>query len=157
MLGIDIICVGKLNERYFTQACDEYIKRFSPYAKLNVHEIPEIPVSSAGEIAPALSREEKKITEKIGKGAFVICMCIEGKGMSSVAFSKMISDAKCNGKSRLCFIIGGSNGLSEEIKKSADVRLSMSEMTFPHHLARVMLLEQIYRAFKIEEGSGYHK
>ena len=157
MLGIDIICVGKLNERYFAQACDEYIKRMSAYAKLNVCEVAEIPVSSAGEIEPALAREAKKIEQKIGKNAFVICMCIEGKSFSSVAFSKLISEAKCNGKSRLCFIIGGSNGISEEIKRRADVRLSMSEMTFPHHLARVMLLEQIYRAFKIEEGSGYHK
>ena len=157
MLKIDIICVGKLNERHFTDACKEYSKRLLPYAKLTVTEIAEIPVSSDGEILPALSREGKKIEEKIEKGAFVVCMCIEGKSVSSVAFSEMLSDAKCGGKSRICFIIGGSNGLSDEIKKRADFRLSMSEMTFPHHLARVMLLEQIYRAFKIEEGSGYHK
>ncbi len=157
MVSIDIICVGKLHERYFSEACAEYQKRLLPYAKLTVSEIPEIPVSAQGEIAPALSREAKKIEEKIGSGAFVICMCIEGKGFSSVEFSKLMSDAKCSGKSRFCFIIGGSNGLSEEIKRRADIRLSMSEMTFPHHLARVMLLEQIYRAFKIEEGSGYHK
>lgn len=157
MLGIDIICVGKLKEKFFVDAVNEYKKRMGAYCKLNITELSEAPVASREEALRTLATEAEKIREKIPKDAYVICMCIEGREVSSEELSEMISDLKCRGRSKLCFIIGGSFGLSEELKKSADARLSMSKMTFPHHLARVMVLEQIYRAFKIEEGSGYHK
>ena len=157
MLGIDIICVGKLKEKFFIDAANEYKKRMGAYCKLNITELAEIPAAGREEAERTLSSEAEKIREKIPKDAYVICMCIEGCEVSSEELSEMISELKCRGRSRLCFIIGGSFGLSEELKKSADARISMSRMTFPHHLARVMVLEQIYRAFKIEEGSGYHK
>ncbi len=157
MLSVDIICVGKLKEKFFADACDEYKKRMSSYCKLNIVELAETPASNESEVRRALSAEAERISAKIPKDAYLICMCIEGKMLSSEALSEKITSLKCSGKSRLCFIIGGSNGIDESIKARAELRLSMSPMTFPHHLARVMLLEQIYRAFKIEEGSGYHK
>ncbi|MBR5542751.1 MAG: 23S rRNA (pseudouridine(1915)-N(3))-methyltransferase RlmH [Oscillospiraceae bacterium] len=157
MLGIDIICVGKLKEKFFCDACEEYKKRLGAYCSLRITELPETPAQGGAEISRALAQEGERIQSKIPKDAFVVCMCIEGKMLSSEQLSETVSELKCRGKSRLCFIIGGSNGIDEEIKKKSDMRLSMSPMTFPHHLARVMVLEQIYRAFKIEEGSGYHK
>lgn len=157
MLGIDIICVGKLKEKFFSDACDEYKKRMGAYCRLNIHELAETPAKDASEAVKALDAEGQRISAKIPKDAYIICMCIEGKQLSSEELSEKLSVLKCSGKSRLCFIIGGSNGIDERIKARADFKLSMSKMTFPHHLARVMVLEQIYRAFKIEEGSGYHK
>ncbi len=157
MLGVDIICVGKLKEKFFSDACDEYKKRMSAYCRLNIHEVSETPASNPAEILRALSAEAQRISAKIPKDAYIICMCIEGKHLSSEELSERIESLKCTGRSRLCFIIGGSNGIHDSIKARADFKLSMSKMTFPHHLARVMVLEQIYRAFKIEEGSGYHK
>ncbi|MBQ7054179.1 MAG: 23S rRNA (pseudouridine(1915)-N(3))-methyltransferase RlmH [Oscillospiraceae bacterium] len=157
MLSVDIICVGKLKEKFFADACDEYKKRMGAYCKLNIVELAETPAANESEVRRALSAEAERISAKIPKDAYLICMCIEGKLLSSEALSEKMTSLKCSGKSRLCFIIGGSNGIDESIKARAELRLSMSPMTFPHHLARVMLLEQIYRAFKIEEGSGYHK
>ncbi len=157
MLGVDIICVGKLKEKFFSAACDEYKKRMGAYCKLSVHEVSETPASNPAEVSRALSDEAERISAKIPKDAYVICMCIEGKHLSSEELSERVVSLKCTGRSRLCFIIGGSNGIHDSIKARADFKLSMSKMTFPHHLARVMVLEQIYRVFKIEEGSGYHK
>ena len=157
MLGVDIICVGKLKEKFYAAACDEYKKRLGAYCKLNIYEVAETPATGASEVARALEAESERIAAKIQKDAYVICMCIEAGEFSSEALSEKLTSLKCSGKSRLCFIIGGSNGISDKIKARADFKLSMSKMTFPHHLARVMVLEQIYRAFKIEEGSGYHK
>ncbi len=157
MIGIDLICVGKLKEKFFSDAVKEYEKRLSGYCKLNITEISENVVASPAEITTALSKEGEKILAKIPNGAYVAAMCIEGDGLSSEELSKKLSSLKVSGKSKIVFIIGGSNGLSDEVKERANLRLSMSKMTFPHHLARVMVLEQIYRAFKIEEGSGYHK
>lgn len=156
-MNIDIICVGKLKEKFFRDACAEYEKRLSAYCKIQITELAETPVSSDGEIPRALESEGAKILAKIPKDAHIICMCVEGKNISSKELSSHISELKCRGKSRICVIIGGSNGICADIKKRADFRLSMSKMTFPHHLARVMILEQIYRAFKIEEGASYHK
>lgn len=127
------------------------------YCRLNICEVSETPASNAAEVSRALSSEAERISAKIPKDAYIICMCIEGKHLSSEELSERITSLKCTGRSRLCFIIGGSNGIHDSIKTRADFKLSMSKMTFPHHLARVMVLEQIYRAFKIEEGSGYHK
>ena len=157
MLSIDIICVGKLKEKFFVDAVNEYKKRLSAYCKLNICELTEIAVKNDSEIQKALDAEGEVITSKIPKDAYVIAMCVEGENLSSEKLSEKISGLAVGGKSKLCFLIGGSNGISEKIKSAANLRLSMSKMTFPHHLARVMVLEQIYRAFKIEEGSGYHK
>ncbi len=157
MLGIDIICVGKLKEKFFIDACSEYAKRLSGYCRLSVIELPETPVRSPSDVPRALEEEGKRILAKLASDAYVVAMCIEGENLSSEKLSEKISTLKVRGVSKLCFIIGGSNGIDEVVKSRANLRLSMSEMTFPHHLARVMLLEQIYRAFKIEEGSGYHK
>lgn len=159
MLNIRIICVGKLKEKFYTSAADEYLKRLGAYAKVEIKELQETrrASDSAGEINACLEVDAEKIRAQIPRAAFVTAMCIEGSRLDSERFSQLISDVQVRGISKLCFIIGGSDGLHDSIKKQADFRLSMSDMTFPHHLARVMLLEQIYRAFKISEGGKYHK
>ena len=160
MMTIKLICVGRLREKFYTAAADEYIKRLGAFCRIDVEEVNETRVSekpSKAELDAALMREAEAIERAIPKGARLIAMCIEGAQTDSVGFSEMISDTAGSGASKLCFVIGGSNGIHESIKKRADVRLSMSKMTFPHHLARVMLLEQIYRAFQIMEGGRYHK
>lgn len=141
MLRVTVICQGRLKEKYYLGACEEYMKRLSGYCQPEVIELPE----------------EGDPTPKIPKGAYVIAMCIEGKKTDSPGLAAKLEQVTLEGKSRVCFLIGGSEGLSESVKKAADWRLSMSDMTFPHHLARVMLLEQIYRAFTITAGAKYHK
>lgn len=160
MRYIKLICVGKLKERFFADAVEEYRKRLSTYCKLEIEELaeqrlPEQP--SQAEKNAALEREMLLIRQKIPKGAQIIAMCIEGKEFDSVELSKELERRALAGSAKFCFIVGGSFGLHENIKQEASLRMSMSRMTFPHHLARVMLLEQIYRAFKIAEGSKYHK
>lgn len=160
MIGITIICEGRLKEKYLRDACEEYSKRLGAYCKLNIVElapkrIPDNP--SENEIANALETEGKEILSKIPNGAKVYAMCIEGKQMPSEKLAQRISECSVQGFSNVVFIIGGSHGLSDEVKRRADFKLSMSEMTFPHQLARVMLLEQIYRAFQISTGGKYHK
>lgn len=160
MREITVICVGKLKEPYLISACNEYCKRLSAYTKLEVVELNEerLPQNpSAAEIERAMSREAQAILQRIPKGAMTVAMCIEGKACDSVEFSRRIFSAGVEGTSKMCFIIGGSNGLAPEVKREAAWKLSMSPMTFPHHLARVMLLEQIYRAFQIGTGGSYHK
>lgn len=160
MTGITLICVGKMKEKFYIDAAAEYEKRLGAYAKTEIVELNEVRLPEKptdGEIESALSREAEAIRSKIPKGAAVIAMCIEGNMLKSEDVAKMLQKYGGSGVSRLCFIIGGSFGLHESVKKAADVRLSMSPMTFPHHLARVMLLEQIYRGFKINEGGRYHK
>lgn len=156
----NIIAVGKLKEAHFKSACDEYIKRMTACGGAAVTEIPEqrLPDDpSDAEISGALAKEAAAIRAKIPKNAFVVAMCIEGQKMSSETMAKKISALKSSGTSSFVFLIGGSFGLDNDLKKQAGLRLSMSDMTFPHHLARVMLLEQIYRAEKIIQGSRYHK
>ena len=160
MIGITVICVGKLKEKYLRDACAEYSKRLGAYCKLNIieltpHRLPDNP--SENEIAAALEAEGREILTKIPNGAMVYAMCIEGGQMPSEQLAKRISECSVQGCSNVVFIIGGSFGLDVEIKRKADFKLSMSEMTFPHQLARVMLLEQIYRAFQISSGGKYHK
>ena len=160
MIGVTIICEGKLKEKYLRDACAEYSKRLNGFCKLNIIELNPKKLSdnpSTAEIENALGSEGKEILSKIPSNAFVYAMCIEGKQMPSPKLAKEIENCAVLGKSNVVFIIGGSFGLSEAVKKSADVRLSMSEMTFPHQLARIMLLEQIYRAFQISSGGKYHK
>lgn len=153
MLHIKIICVGKLKEKFYIDAADEYIKRLSMYCKLEIIEIPEekLPENAGNTlILKAMDAEYKKIIQKIPKGYEVVPLCIEGNIYSSEEFSDIIND-------KICFIIGGSNGLSIDIKKPAKYKISLSKMTFPHHFARVMLLEQVYRGFTIKNGGKYHK
>lgn len=160
MYNVDLICVGKLKEDYLRDACGEYSKRLSAFCKLKITELipsrlPNEP--SAAQIAAALSDEGKRILQLIHPSARVYAMCIEGKQLASEDLSREIENAAVNGSGNLVFIIGGSHGLSDEVKRRADFKLSMSKMTFPHQLARVMLLEQIYRAFMISSGGKYHK
>jgi len=150
MISIKVICVGKLGEQFYTQAANEYIKRLGAFCKLEVIELPEDKTGS-------LEKESISILSKIPDGAAMVAMCIEGKQIDSKELSMLISDWAVAGISKICFIIGGSTGLHENIKKEAGLKLSMSKMTFPHNLARVMLLEQIYRAFMILQGGKYHK
>ncbi len=160
MLNIKIICVGKLKEKFYLGAAAEYMKRLSSLCRLEVEELPEsrLPAQpSAAEVEAALRKEGESIALRIPSGALTVALCVEGKQLSSVRFSQFLEACALNGRSRLCFLIGSSEGLSEEIKEQAEVRMSMSEMTFPHHLARIMLLEQLYRAFQIRDGSRYHK
>lgn len=157
-MNINLIVIGKLKEEYLRSACAEYIKRLSRFCTFELHELDECRLSenpSEKEIAAALGKEAEQI-KRFLKG-FIIPMCIEGRQLSSIDFSQKISSAGINGFSAVTFIIGSSFGLAEEIKSMGNFRLSMSDMTFPHQLARVMLLEQIYRAFQIASGGKYHK
>lgn len=160
MLNMRIVCVGKLREQFYIDAFNEYSKRLSAYCKFECVELNETKLGSSPsdkEIAAALDKEAVDIERALGKDAYVIAMCVEGKQLKSEDFAKKINSLAVSGRGRICFVIGGSFGISQRIKQRADMRLSMSEMTFPHHLARVMLAEQIYRAFKIIKGSKYHK
>ena len=160
MLDVIVICVGKLKERFYIDAAAEYAKRLSAYCKLSIVELPEQKLPkrpTQGEIEAALDKEANAIRAKIPPSSHVAALCIEGRLRSSEELVRMFPDLGYSKDKHLVFIIGGSYGLHPSIKAEAQVRLSMSPMTFPHHLARVMLLEQIYRAFKIQEGSDYHK
>lgn len=157
-MTINFIVIGKLKEDYLRAACGEYIKRLGRYCTFELHELDECRLGdnpSQKEISAALKKEAEQI-KKYAKG-LIIPMCIEGKQLSSTELSDKISEAGVNGFSTVTFIIGSSFGLDSEIKSMGQLRLSMSKMTFPHQLARVMLLEQIYRAFQISEGGKYHK
>ena len=160
MLTVHLICVGKLKERFYQQAVQEYVKRLGPYCRLQIDEIPESrlsPSPSDAEISAALKKEADQIRKCISRSGIVIASCIEGKTMSSQDFSALLEKYELAGTSSITFLIGGSFGLNEALKQEAELRLSMSPMTFPHHLARVMLLERIYRAFQIRTGGRYHK
>ena len=160
MININIICVGKLKEKFWTQAVSEYEKRLKTFCKFKVIEVDEEKIQDnlvQSQIDLTLEKEGKRIIKHIGKGAKVIALCIEGKIISSPDLAKIFDDTAVNGISEINFIIGGSGGLSDEVKSLADIRLSMSKMTFPHQLARVMLCEQIYRGFQISSGGKYHK
>ncbi len=160
MAGITVICVGKLKEKFYQEAAAEYAKRLGGYCKLRVVELAEqkLPKNpSPAEIQNALEKEGEAIRAKIPPGARVTALCVEGRMRSSEELARMISGWEQGPCKNLVFVIGGSYGLHACVKAEAWDMLSMSPMTFPHHLARVMLLEQIYRAFKIQEGSDYHK
>lgn len=160
MIKIKIITLGKLKEAYLREASAEYVKRLSAYAKVEIVELdpvrlPENP--SDAQIATALATEADMIRKRIEDKAFITALCIEGKQMSSEAFSNLTGDRIDQGCGTFIYIIGSSYGLHDQIKQMAHSRISFSNMTFPHQLFRVMLLEQIYRSFKIREGSRYHK
>ena len=160
MLYVKLICVGKMRERFYLDAFAEYRKRRQGYCRLELCEIgeqrlPDAP--SEKEIAAALEKEAEEIVRAIPSDAYAVALCVEGKQMPSEGMAALLAERESSGKPKLCFIVGGSCGLAESVKRRCDRRLSMSEMTFPHHLARVMLIEQIYRGFKINEGARYHK
>jgi len=161
MMTVHLITVGKLKEKYLVSACDEYVKRLGAYCNIFVDELPESKLPddpSPKQIENALQSEGKKMLSAINsRKAFNIAMCIEGKMLSSEDFSAKIEQAAVNGASFMNIFIGSSFGIADEVKKACDLRLSMSPMTFPHQLARVMVLEQLYRAFSISNNGKYHK
>lgn len=159
MIKVNLITLGRLKEKYLSLAVDEYKKRLSRYCDLKITEIEPIRLSdnpSQTEIETALNKETSSILKQIPQNSTVVTLCIEGKQLSSPELAEFIEKQQISGKS-ITLVIGSSYGLSQEIKQKSDLRLSVSKMTFPHQLFRVMLLEQTYRAFKIIEGSAYHK
>ena len=159
MLNVNIICIGRLKESYLRGAVEEYAKRMRSLCKLTIMELPEERVGenpSDAEIIKTVTAESERIMQKIGKSDYVVAMCIEGKNISSEELSRKLGEIQ-QIAGTADFIIGGSWGLSDALKARADFKLSMGKMTFPHQLFRVMLLEQIYRAFQIEKGTKYHK
>jgi len=160
MQKVSIICVGKLKEKFYADAVAEYVKRLSRFCKLEIVELPEerLPDDpSQAQIYAALAKEADAIRSKIPAGASIIAMCVEGKPRSSEELAQLMAQSANRGESHLVFLIGGSFGMHPSIKAQAAVKLSMSPMTFPHHLLRVMLLEQIYRGYQINAGTRYHK
>lgn len=161
MLKINILCIGKIKEKYFADAIAEYGKRLGAFCKFNITELAEERVRSntpnEAQIAEVIEAEGKRLLSKINPSDFVAAMCIEGKQLSSEELSQKLDSVALSGKSTVDFIIGGSYGLSDAVKQRADLRLSMSRMTFPHTMARMILCEQIYRAFEISSGGKYHK
>ena len=160
MINVTILCIGKLKEDYLRAACGEYLKRLGAFSKAAVVELdearlPEKP--SQAQITAALADEGRRILAKLPGGAYTAALCIEGERFTSERLAERVAFAASSGKSSLVFIIGGSFGLSDEVKDACALRLSMSDMTFPHQLARVMLLEQVYRAFSINSNTKYHK
>lgn len=160
MLSIDVIYVGNTKEKYLLDAMDEYKKRLSQYCKLSLIELKEYKLSeepSNSEIEMAKNEEGKKILENLKDKSFKISLCIEGKQFSSEEFAETIENKTSVGFSKITFIIGGPYGLSDEVKNKSDLKMSLSKMTFTHRMAKVLLLEQLYRAENILAGGKYHK
>ena len=160
MQKVTIICTGKLKEKFYLDAAAEYAKRLSRFCTLTILELPEerLPESpSPAQIEAALAREDDAVRAKLPAGCLLIAMCVEGQERSSEALARYLAEAAARGAGHIVFLIGSSYGMHPSLKQQADLRLSMSPMTFPHHLLRVMLLEQIYRAYQINAGSKYHK
>jgi 23S rRNA (pseudouridine1915-N3)-methyltransferase len=159
MLTVEIVCVGGLKESYWRDACAEYCKRLTPWAKVHVTEIAEERCAnpSPAQIEAVLAAEGTRILEALPEQAYVVALCIEGEQMTSQQLSEKISHVMLSGRSTIAFVIGGSFGLSLAVKNRALLRFSMSKLTFPHQLSRVMLLEQFYRAMSILMGGKYHK
>ena len=160
MFQITLIAMGKLKEKFYLSAAAEYEKRLAGYCSFRILELPEtrLPESpSPAEIDAGLEKEAELILSKIPKGSWFCALTPEGKLLSSEALAQKLGDVKLSGRSSACFLIGSSFGIAPRIKEMADLKLSMSPMTFPHHLARVMVLEQLYRAESIQAGSKYQK
>ncbi len=160
MQKVTIICTGKLKEKFYLDAAAEYAKRLSRFCTLTILELPEerLPESpSPAQIEAALAREADAVRAKLPAGCLLIAMCVEGQERSSEALARYLAEAAARGAGHIVFLIGSSYGMHPSLKQQADLRLSMSPLTFPHHLLRVMLLEQIYRAYQINAGSKYHK
>lgn len=160
MRNISIVCVGRLKEQFLRNACAEYSKRLGVFCKLTITEVLEERLTdnpSPAQIKAAISAEGRRILTKIDGKPTCIALCIEGSAMNSVEFAHYIEDMSVRGRPDVALIIGGSWGLSDEVKAAADLRLSLSKMTFPHQLTRVILLEQLYRTYQIISGGRYHK
>ena len=160
MFDITLITVGKLKEKFYLSAAEEYTKRLRGYCNFQIIELPEsrLPEDpSPSEIIAGLEKEADLILTKIPKGAWFCTLTPEGKIISSEDLANKMKDVKLSGKSSACFLIGSSFGMSPRVKAKADFKLSMGPMTFPHHLARIMVLEQLYRSEAIQAGSKYHK
>ena len=159
-MKIKIVCVGKLKEKYLKDAIDEYTKRLSRFCTVQIIELSDEKIpdnASLAEEEKVLEAEGEKILKNISSSDYVFSLCVEGKALSSEEFAQKLSSVALSGKSTICFVIGGSLGLSKAVKARSDFRLSFSKMTFPHQLMRVFLTEQIYRAFKINANEKYHK
>ena len=160
MFEITLITMGKLKEKFYISAAEEYKKRLGGYCRFTLLELPEVRLPedpSHAEIAAGLEKEAEAIFAKVPKGAWFCALTPEGKELSSEKLAAKLKEVKLSGKSSACFLIGSSFGMSPRVKARADFLLSMSPMTFPHHLARIMVLEQLYRAEAIQAGSKYHK
>ncbi|WP_144479393.1 23S rRNA (pseudouridine(1915)-N(3))-methyltransferase RlmH [Cytobacillus oceanisediminis] len=159
-MNISIVTVGKLKEKYLKQGIEEYLKRLGSYAKVEVFEVPDEKAPeelSDTEMVQVKQKEGERILSKIGQDTYVIALAINGKLKSSEELADSMDKLATYGKSKIAFVIGGSLGLSDEVLKRADEQLSFSKMTFPHQLMRLILVEQIYRAFRINRGEPYHK
>lgn len=160
MMNVQLITLGKLRDKYMKDFSGEYEKRLSAFCRLTLTELEPVKLSdtpSQKEIENALKKESDLIKSKIIHGSYVFSMCIEGRQLTSEEFSEKLEDIALCGKSNVTFIVGSSFGLSDEIKRMSDFKFSMSKMTFPHKMARIMLLEQLYRACSISHGGKYHK
>ena len=159
-MTINLITLGRLKEDYLRKAWAEYEKRLSAFVKLNIVELDSVKLPddpNEAQIEAALEAESARIFAKIPQGSFTAAMCIEGGQLTSEQLAEKLSAVTLSGKSTVNLVIGSSYGLSDKVKKAADLKLSMSKMTFPHQLARVMLLEQLYRAYTIINNRKYHK
>ena len=159
-MKIKIICVGKLKEKYLKDGIDEYLKRLKRFCDLEICELPDIRIpdnASLAECNAVMEKEADKILTKMSKSAYVISLCVEGKLLSSEELAEKFSSVMLSGNNNIDIIIGGSLGLDPRIKDISDFKLSFSKMTFPHQLMRLILTEQIYRAFKINANEEYHK
>lgn len=159
-MNISVVCVGKLKEKYWTDAASEYVKRLGRYCVINIVELKEYKISdkpSGAEEEKVKAEEGKAILKQIKDDAYVITLEINGKQLSSEELAEKVETLTVEGKSNIVFVIGGSLGLSTEVSKRANYKLSFSKMTFPHQMMRVVLLEQIYRSFKILKNETYHK
>jgi len=159
-MKISVITVGKLKEKYLKQGIDEYLKRLSTYAKVEIIEVADEKAPehlSEAEMEEVKWKEGQRILSKLSEDTYVITLEISGRMLSSEQLAAKIDELSTYGKSKLAFIIGGSLGLSKEVQKQSDLALSFSKMTFPHQLMRLILLEQIYRAYRINRGEPYHK
>ncbi len=160
MAAITLLCMGKLKERFYLDAAKEYLKRLGGFGAVTLLELPEcrLPDNPSGqEILAGLKKEAALVREKLPKGCWLCVFTPEGAALTSEELAKTMQAAALGGKSQLCFFIGSSYGIDEQLKAQANIQVSMSKMTFPHHLARVMVLEQLYRAQSILAGSKYHK
>lgn len=159
-MKITIVCVGKIKEKFYREALGEYTKRLSKYCNFNIVEVLDEKTPEQASLAleeQIMKKEADRILDKITDTSYVIATAIEGKKYDSVEFSKKISELCVRGRSNIVFIIGGSLGLHKSVKERADSLISFSDMTFPHQLMRVILSEQIYRAFRILQNEPYHK
>ncbi len=159
-MKIDILTVGRLKEKFYSDAAQEYLKRLSRYAKVNIIEVKDEKTdegASDHENDLVKAREAERLDKYLDPNAVIIPLCVEGDSLSSEEFAERLSAYENQGRSHIQFVIGGSLGLHEPLKRKGDIRLSFSKMTFPHQLMRVILLEQIYRAYRIKTGEPYHK